>query len=69
MRYFGSNNEGIEESLVKNEMSWVEVGGGEWSWVEVVAQFRNTHISIDFNCQNQNFLMGNSILSVSLQLI
>ena len=31
MRYFGSNNvEGIEESLVKNEMSWVEVGGARW---------------------------------------
>ena len=25
------------------EMSWVELGGGGWSWVELGARFSNTH--------------------------
>ena len=33
MQYFGSNIvEGVEESLVEAEMSWVEMGGGGWRW-------------------------------------
>ena len=43
MRYFGSNIvEGVTESLVEVDMSWVEVDGAGWSWVEVVAWFSNT---------------------------
>ena len=53
MRYFGSNIvEGVAESWVEAEMSWVEVdgagwswvelGGGGWSWVELGARFSNT---------------------------
>ena len=43
MQYFGSNFvEGVAES-------WVEVGGGGWSWVEVRARFSNTHYSIAEN--------------------
>ena len=36
MQYFGSNIvEGIAESWVEAEMSWVEVDGAVWSWVEM----------------------------------
>ena len=53
MRYLGSYNvEGVAESWLKTEMSWVEVDGtgwgcvevssGGWSWVEVVVRFGNT---------------------------
>ena len=32
--YFGSNIvEGVAESWVEAEMSWVEVNGGGWRWV------------------------------------
>ena len=56
VRYFGSNIvEGVEESWVEAEMSWVEVvggwndlGGGEWSWVEMSARFSNTQVIIQF---------------------
>ena len=35
-QYFGSNIvEGVAESWVKAEMSWVEVDGAGWRWVEV----------------------------------
>ena len=44
VQYFGSNIvEGVAESWVEVEMSWVEVDGAGWSWVEVVARFSNTH--------------------------
>ena len=34
MRYFGSNNvEGVAETWVEAEMSWVEVDGSGWRWV------------------------------------
>ena len=36
VQYFGSNIvEGVAESWVETEMSWVEVDGAGWSWVEV----------------------------------
>ena len=36
MQYFGSNIvEGVAESWVEAEMSWVEVDGAGWRWVEV----------------------------------
>ena len=36
MEYFGSNIvEGVAESWVESEMSWVELGGAGWSWVEM----------------------------------
>ena len=36
VQYFGPNNvEGVVESWVEAEMSWVEVDGGGRSWVEV----------------------------------
>ena len=36
VQYFGSNIvEGVAESWVEVEMSWVEVDGAGWSWVEV----------------------------------
>ena len=46
MQHLGSNNiEGVAENRVEVQMSWVEVdgagwrwmelGGGRWSWVEV----------------------------------
>ena len=38
MQYFGSNNvEGVAESWVKAEMSWLGVVGTGWSWVELDA--------------------------------
>ena len=38
VQYFGSNIvESVAESYVKAEMSWVEVDGTGWSWVEVGA--------------------------------
>ena len=34
VRYFGSNTvEGVAESWVEAEMSWVEVDGAGWRWV------------------------------------
>ena len=34
MQYFGSNIvEGVAESWVEAEMSWVEVDGAGWRWV------------------------------------
>ena len=40
---FGSNNvESVAESWVEAEMSWVELGGGGWSWVELNSRFSNT---------------------------
>ena len=34
MQYFGSNIvEGVAETWVEAEMSWVEVDGAGWSWV------------------------------------
>ena len=34
VQYFGSNIvEGVAESWVETEMSWMEVDGGEWRWV------------------------------------
>ena len=55
--YFGSNIvEGVAESWVEAEMSWVEVDGagwrwmevdgGGWSWVEVDAQFSNAVLKV-----------------------
>ena len=36
VQFFGSNIvEGVAESRVEAEMSWVEVDGAEWSWMEV----------------------------------
>ena len=36
VEHFGSNIvEGIAESWVEAEMSWVEVDGTEWSWIEL----------------------------------
>ena len=36
VQHLGSNNvEGVAESSVEVEMSWVEVDGAGWSWVEV----------------------------------
>ena len=36
MQYFGSNIvEGVAESWVKAEMSWVDVDGTRWRWVEL----------------------------------
>ena len=47
MQYFGSNIvEGVAESWVEAEMSWVEPGGGGWSWVEVGARLSNTRLEI-----------------------
>ena len=44
VQYFGPNIvEDVAESWVETEMSWVELGGGGWSWVELGAQFCNTH--------------------------
>ena len=44
VQYFGSNIvEGVAEGWVETEMSWVEVDGAWWSWVEVGACFSNTH--------------------------
>ena len=47
LQYFGSNNvEGVEESWVETEMSWVRVDGGGWSWVEVGERFTNTQFCL-----------------------
>ena len=38
VRYFGSNNiKGVAESWVEAEMSWVELGGAGWKWMELGA--------------------------------
>ena len=38
MQSFGSNNvEGVAESWMETEMSWVEVDGGGWRWVHALA--------------------------------
>ena len=43
VRYFGSNNvEGVAESWVETEMSWLGVDGAGWTWVEVGKRFTNT---------------------------
>ena len=35
LRYFGSyNDEGVAQSWLEAEMSWVEVGGAGWRWME-----------------------------------
>ena len=45
VRYFGSNNvEGVAESWVEAEMSWVELVGDGWRWIELGARFSNTHL-------------------------
>ena len=41
VQYFGSYNV-EDESWVEAEMSWMEVGGDGWSWVEMGARFSNT---------------------------
>ena len=39
MLYFGSNNiEGVTESWVEAEMSWVEMDGAAWRWVHALAR-------------------------------
>ena len=45
VKYFGSNIvEGVAESLVEAEMSWVELDGAVWNWVEMdEAGWRWTH--------------------------
>ena len=36
VQYFGSNFvEGVAESWVETEMSWVELGGAGWRWIEL----------------------------------
>ena len=36
VRYFGSNNvKGVAESWVEAEMSWVQVDGAGWRWMEL----------------------------------
>ena len=36
MQYFGSNIvEGVAESWVETVMSWVEVDGAGWRWMEL----------------------------------
>ena len=36
VKFFGSNNvEGVAESWVEVEMSWMEVDGARWRWMEV----------------------------------
>ena len=36
VQYFGSNIvEGVAESWTEAKMSWVEVGGAGWRWVEL----------------------------------
>ena len=43
MQYFGWNIvEGVVESWVEFEMSWLEMDGAGWSWVELGARFSNT---------------------------
>ena len=43
VRYFGSYNvEGVAESWMEAEMSWVDVGGARWGWMELGTQFSNT---------------------------
>ena len=46
MQYFGSNIvEGVAESWVEAELSWVEVNEAEWNWVELGARFNNTYFT------------------------
>ena len=53
MQHFSSNNvEGVAERWVEVQMSWLEVGGGGWSWVEVGEWFSNTHVKKIFGWLN-----------------
>ena len=48
MRYFGSNNvEGVAESWVEGEMSWMEVEGAGQMWVHslVIPAYNPGHIN------------------------
>ena len=45
VQYFGSNIvEGVAESWVEAEMSWVEVDGAGWSWVHGLVIPKSFHI-------------------------
>ena len=61
VRYFGSNNvEGVAESWVEAEMSWVEVDGAGWSWVEVDgAGWRWVHGLVKYFKQRKKAFDGN----------
>ena len=63
MRYFGSNIvEGVTESLVEVDMSWVEVDGAGWSWVEVVAWFSNTRLKKHAWCDSITATLFKSVI-------
>ena len=63
MRYFGSNIvEGVTESLVEVDMSWVEVDGAGWSWVEVVAWFSNTRLKKHVWCDSITATLFKSVI-------
>ena len=60
VQYFASNIvEGIAESWVEAEMSWVEVDGAEWSSVELGAGFSNTHLNISYSYYHLQCLKNN----------
>ena len=57
VQYFGSNIvEGVAESLVETELSWVEVDGAGWSCVEVGARFNNTQYKSFQDDKNNKWL-------------
>ena len=68
MQYFCSNNvEGVAESWVEAEMSWVEVDGAGWSWVEVdgAGGWRSVNdlvIPVIIYCYNRKFTISNYYL-------
>ena len=63
MRYFGSNIvEGVTESLVEVDMSWVEMDGAGWSWVEVVAWFSNTRLKKHAWCDSITATLFKSVI-------
>ena len=61
VRYFGSNNvEGVAESWVETEMSWLGVDGAGWSWVEVDgAGWRWVHGLVKYFKQRKKAFDGN----------
>ena len=55
VQYFGSNNvEGVAESWVEAEMSWVEVDGAGWRWVHGLVIHILSNIRHIFRGQKKN---------------
>ena len=46
-------------------MSWVELGGGGWSWVELGARFSNTHFKTMVAQSLESTFLGETLFGVT----